>query len=142
MKRMHIGLRVDDLDDSIAFYTRLFGEEPTLHREGYAKWMLDDPYINFSVNSTGTDSIGVSHLGMQVETNEQLDEVRAQWDDRGFRRDDQDELVCGFQLQDKSWVFDPQRLPWEVFVTHGVTDTYGTNAMPGDEDETGGPCTC
>ena len=130
MKRMHIGLRVEDLDESVAFYTRLFGEEPTLRREGYAKWMLDDPYVNFAVNSTGDEPTGVSHMGIQVSSNEELEEMRASWDDRGFARDDQDDLVCGYQLQDKSWVFDPQRMPWEVFVTHGVVDDYGTNEMP------------
>ena len=130
MKRMHIGLQVDDVDESVAFYSRLFGEEPTLRREGYAKWMLDDPYINFAVNSTGDDPIGVSHMGIQVSSNDELEEMRASWDDRGFDRDDQDDLVCGYQLQDKSWVFDPQRMPWEVFVTHGVVDDYGTNEMP------------
>ena len=130
MKRMHIGLSVADLDESIAFYTRLFGEEPTLRREGYAKWMLDDPLVNFAVNATSDGEVGVSHLGLQVESNEELEEMRAIWDSRGFQREDQDDLVCGYQLQDKSWVFDPQQFPWEVFVTHGVTDDYGTNEMP------------
>ena len=130
MKRMHIGLRVDDLGASIEFYSRLFGQEPTLEREGYAKWMLDDPLLNFNVNTTGDEPSGVSHMGIQVESNEELEEMRAAWDERGFHRDDQDDLVCGFQHQDKSWVFDPQQMPWEVFVTHGVVDEYGTNEMP------------
>jgi catechol 2,3-dioxygenase-like lactoylglutathione lyase family enzyme len=127
---MHIGLSVEDLDASVEFYTRLFGEEPTLRRDGYVKWMLDDPLINFAINTTGDGASGVSHLGIQVTSNDELDDVRADWDARGFRREDQDDLVCGYQLQDKSWVFDPQAFPWEVFVTHGVTDEYGTNEMP------------
>ena len=131
MNRMHIGLSVENLDDSIGFYTRLFGQPPTLQRPGYAKWMLDDPYVNFVINTTGDgESLGVSHLGIQVDTNAELDEMRTIWDARGFERSDQDDLVCGYQLQDKSWVFDPQQMPWEVFVTHGVTDDYGTNEMP------------
>ena len=130
MKRMHIGLRVEDLDESIGFYTKLFGHEPTLQREGYAKWMLDDPYLNFAINTTGDDAIGVSHLGIQVSSNDELDQMRSDWDSRRLDRQDQDDLVCGYQLQDKSWIFDPQRMPWEVFVTSGVTDDYGTNEMP------------
>ena len=69
-------------------------------------------------------------MGIQVSTNDELEEMRAVWDERGFERDDQDDLVCGYQLQDKSWVFDPQQMPWEVFVTHKVMDEYGTNEMP------------
>ncbi len=134
MKRMHIGLRVEDIDESVAFYTRLFGQPPTLERDDYAKWMLDDPYVNFAINAGSCDDDvpagGVSHLGIQVSTNDELDEVRALWDERGFNRADQDDLVCGYQRQDKSWVADPQAMPWEVFVTHGVEDDYGTNEMP------------
>ena len=130
MRRMHIGLRVDDLDESIEFYSWLFGQGPTLQRDEYAKWMLDDPFVNFAINSTGDDAVGVSHMGIQVSSNEELERVRAAWDERGFERDDQDDLVCGYQCQDKSWVFDPQHMPWEVFVTHGVVDDYGTNEMP------------
>ncbi len=129
---MHIGLAVADLDESIEFYSRLFGQPPTLRRDGYAKWMLDDPCVNFAINTTGDDEPGVTHLGLQVASREELDRARAEWDERGFTRADQDDLVCGYQLQDKFWVFDPQQLPWEVFVTHGVTGDYGTNEMPGD----------
>ena len=135
MKRMHIGLRVEDLDASVEFYTRLFGEGPTLHRGDYAKWMLDDPYINFAINSGACGDgdpgpLGVSHLGLQVASTDELEDMRDIWDARGFSRADQDDLVCGYQRQDKSWVFDPQQMPWEVFVTHGVEDDYGTNEMP------------
>lgn len=134
MKRMHIGLDVEDLDESIEFYTRLFGQPPTLRRDDYAKWMLDDPLVNFAVNATSGAATGVSHLGLQVTTTAELDDERASWDQRGLRRQDQNHLVCGYQLQDKSWVFDPQEFPWEVFVTHSVVDAYGTNDMPKPSD--------
>ena len=131
MKRMHLGLTVEDIEESVAFYTRLFGQEPTLRRDDYAKWMLDDPYINFAINTTGDEAPGtVSHLGIQVSSSDALEEVRSTWDERGFVRQNQDDLVCGYQEQDKSWVFDPQHMPWEVFVTHGVVEDYGTNEMP------------
>ena len=71
-----------------------------------------------------------SHFGFQVETTRELEATRAAWDARGLARADQDDLVCGYQRQDKSWVWDPQQLPWEVFVTHGVADDYGTTEMP------------
>lgn len=135
-KRMHLGLSVADIDESVAFYTKLFGQPPTLQRDNYAKWMLDDPYVNFNINTSGDGEVGsISHLGLQVDSTDELDAVRAEWDDKGFRRDDQNDLVCGYQLQDKSWVYDPQQMPWEVFVTHGVRDEYGTNEMSG-------PCSC
>ena len=128
--RMHVGLSVEDLDASIDFYTRLFGRPPSLRREGYARWMLDDPLLNFAVNTASPAETGVSHLGMQVDSGDELDEVRTLWDRQGLERSDQDAIVCGYQLQDKSWVFDPSAMPWEVFVTHGVRDDYGTNEMP------------
>ncbi len=130
MKRMHIGVTVDELERSIDFYTRLFGEPPTLQRANSAKWLLDDPLLNFAINTTGDHRTGVDHVGIQVESNDALERMRRSWDDSGLTRQDQDDLVCGYQHQDKSWVFDPQQVPWEVFVTHGVTDDYGTNEMP------------
>ncbi|MGI9624903.1 MAG: VOC family protein [Acidimicrobiales bacterium] len=130
MKRMHFGLSVSNLDESVQFYSRLFGVAPTLERSDYAKWMLDDPYINFSVCSNSNEPPGVSHLGIQLETNAELELLRQEWDSRGLSRADQDDLVCGYQSQDKSWVYDPEQVPWEAFVTHGVTDGYGTNEMP------------
>lgn len=101
-----------------------------LQRADYAKWMLDDPLLNFAIKTTGDQRTGVDHLGIQVESNDALAQVREVWDRAGLTRQDQDDLVCGYQRQDKSWVFDPQELPWEVFVTHEVTDDYGTNDMP------------
>ena len=132
MKRMHVGMKVDDVAASIEFYTKLFGRPPTLERADYAKWMLDDPRVNFSVYDHGDGEAGVDHLGIQVESGDALDQVRGEWDDAGLTRQDQNDLVCGYQRQDKSWVFDPHSLPWEVFLTHGVADGYGTNDMPSD----------
>ena len=132
MKRMHVGMKVDDVESSIEFYAKLFGRPPTLQRSDYAKWMLDDPCVNFSVYDHGDGEACVDHLGIQVETETALEQVRGEWDEAGLTRQDQDDLVCGYQRQDKSWVFDPHSMPWEVFVTHGVVDGYGTNEMPTD----------
>lgn len=132
MKRMHMGITVTDIDAARVFYTKLLGQEPTLVRDDYVKWMVDDPRINLSINTStcGGGEPGVNHLGIQVETLDELAEVRAGWSAEDLVPQDQNELVCGYQRQDKSWVFDPHELPWEVFVTHGVADDYGTNDMP------------
>ncbi|MEM7342206.1 MAG: VOC family protein [Actinomycetota bacterium] len=132
MKRMHMGITVNDLEAATAFYTRLLGQEPSLVRDDYVKWMLDDPYLNLSINTStcGDNGPGVSHLGFQVDSIDDVNAVRQEWVDAGLSPQDQNDLVCGYQLQDKSWVFDPAELPWEVFVTHGVADDYGTNEMP------------
>lgn len=132
MKRMHLGITVNDIDAARRFYTKLLGQEPTLDRGDYVKWMVDDPRINLSINTTGCggNPPGVNHLGIQVESMDELSEVRSRWAGEGMDPQDQNQLVCGYQLQDKAWVFDPHDLPWEVFVTHGTADDYGTNEMP------------
>lgn len=132
MKRMHMGITVTDITAATEFYTKLLGQEPTLARPDYVKWMVDDPRINLSINSSdcGATEPGVNHLGIQVESMDELSEIRSRWDGAGIGPQDQNQLVCGYQLQDKAWVFDPEELPWEVFVTHGMADAYGTNDMP------------
>ena len=107
MRRMHIGLQVDDLGESIEFYTRLFGCEPTLRRPDYAKWMLEDPRVNFSLDTHGAGQPGSAHYGIQVETHDELADLRSHIDSAELPRSDQNDLVCGYQLQHKSWVTDP-----------------------------------
>lgn len=131
MKRIHIGLQVDDIDASIEFYTKAFGVEPTMLRPDYAKWMLDDPLVNFSLDTRGDRSPGSAHYGIELATPDALEEARDQIDGEGLARSDQDDLVCGYQLQHKSWVTDPNGLMWEFFHTTGVlSDGYGTAEMP------------
>ncbi|WP_423919079.1 VOC family protein [Candidatus Poriferisodalis sp.] len=131
MRRMHIGLQVDDLDESIEFYKRLFGCEPTLRRSDYAKWMLDDPRVNFSLDVHGDGPPGSAHYGIQVESRDELEDMRTHIDAADLPRADQDDLVCGYQLQHKSWITDPNGLWWEAFFTEGVVDEgYGTPEMP------------
>lgn len=131
MRRMHIGLQVDDLEASVDFYTRLFGAAPTLERPDYAKWMLDDPRVNFSLDTRGQGPPGSAHYGLQVESPTELNDLRDHFDSVGMDRADQNDLVCGYQLQHKSWVKDPDGLMWEAFFTEGVVaDGYGTAEMP------------
>ncbi len=131
MKRMHVGLKVDDLDASVAFYTQLFGVEPTIRKPDYAKWMLDDPLVNFSLDCHGDCVGGGFHLGIQAGSEAALSEMRETLDSGGLERQDQNELTCGYQTQNKSWVFDPQGVAWEIFHTYDRSEFYGTSEMPG-----------
>ncbi len=134
MKRMHVGMKVDDMEKAVNFYTRLFGAEPTLRRPDYAKWILEDPRVNFSIDAHGDGAPGSAHYGIQVESPEELAETRERIDAAGLTRRDQNNLVCGYQRQDKSWVTDPHGVPWETFFTSGVVDGagYGSDVMPSD----------
>lgn len=131
MKRMHVGIKVDDIGEAVGFYNKLFGQPPTLERDDYAKWMLDDPRVNFSVDLHGDGPVGSAHYGIQVESADELESARADIDAAGLPRDDQNDLVCGYQFQHKSWVRDPAGLMWETFFTEGVVDSgYGDDDMP------------
>lgn len=134
MKRMHVGLRVADINEAVAFYSRLFGQAPTLERPDYAKWMLDDPYVNFSVDVHGDDPVGSAHFGFQLENPEALDDMRSHIDAAELQRADQNDLICGYQLQHKSWVGGPSGERWEMFFTEGVVEGsgYGCDVMPDD----------
>ena len=134
MKRIHIGIKVDDIERSVAFYSRLFGAEPTLRRDDYAKWMLDDPRVNFSIDTHGDETAGSAHFGIQLDSPEALESMREHIDAAGLPRKDQDDLVCGYQHQHKSWLSDPQGAMWEVFFTSGVdaSGRYGCAELPED----------
>ncbi|MEM9465192.1 MAG: VOC family protein [Actinomycetota bacterium] len=132
MQRMHVGLKVSDIGEAVDFYSRLFGAPPVLERDDYAKWMLDDPYLNFSVDLHGDGPPGTAHFGLQQRDEATLDEARRRTDGASLPRDDQNDLVCGYQLQHKSWVFGPDGEAWEMFFTEGLADgdTYGCEDMP------------
>lgn len=132
MKRIHVGLKVSDIEKAVIFYTRLFGMKPSLLRSDYAKWMLDDPLLNFSVDIHGEGLVGSAHFGVQVNGNEELEKERVRIDEVGLSREDQNNLICGYQLQHKSWVEDPDGLMWETFFTEGVVESsdYGNEEMP------------
>ena len=133
MKRMHVGLVVEDVEASIAFYTRLFGAPPTLQKPDYAKWMLGDPRVNFSINSRGS-APGDVHLGIQAEDDSELGELRARWTDTGSQTQDKNALTCGYQTQNKTWVRDPEGTRWEAFYTYAVTETFGKSESAREDD--------
>tara|TARA_E500000331_G_C16825276_1_gene526832 strand:+ start:75 stop:473 length:399 start_codon:yes stop_codon:yes gene_type:complete len=132
MKRIHVGLKVSDIEKAVIFYNRLFGMKPSLLRSDYAKWMLDDPLLNFSVDIHGEGPVGSAHFGVQVNGNEELEKERVRIDEVGLSREDQNNLICGYQLQHKSWVEDPDGLMWETFFTEGVVEgsDYGNEEVP------------
>jgi catechol 2,3-dioxygenase-like lactoylglutathione lyase family enzyme len=123
MKRLHVMLRVKDLDEATRFYTSLFATEPTVQKADYAKWMLDDPRVNFSVAEKDEDH-GIEHLGIQAETPAELDELRERIDRAGGTVTNEGETTCCYANSDKTWVVDRQGVPWEAFYTSGEADTY------------------
>lgn len=127
MKRLHVNLEVADLDESIAFYSQLFGEEPGFVQCDYARWMLDDPRVNFAIAARG-GAHGVDHLGIQVEDAEELTNVRQRLTGLESAQD-QGEVTCCYAKSTKTWAFDPQGVAWETFLTHGQTTTYGSDVL-------------
>lgn len=124
MKRLHVHVGVDDLTQSIGFYSTLFGAEPTVTKDDYAKWMLDDPRVNFAISS-GNSHKGVEHLGIQVENEGELQEVydRLKSADRPVL--EEGATTCCYAKSEKSWIADPQGVVWEAFFTNGEATVYG-----------------
>ena len=116
MNRMHIHVGVTNLEQSIDFYNALFGAQPVKVKDNYAKWMLDDPRINFAI-STGGEKIGVDHLGLQVDSSSELEQVRERIKTAEMAVFDEGETVCCYARSDKSWVQDPSGVAWEAYHT-------------------------
>jgi hypothetical protein len=116
MKRFHVHAHVEDLHQSIAFYSRMFGAEPTRIESDYAKWMLEDPRINFAISTRGGQP-GVDHLGIQTDTEEELVELKARAQSADMSLLDEGETTCCYARSDKYWVTDPQGIAWEQFHT-------------------------
>lgn len=124
MKRLHVHVGVNDLDQSVRFYSTLFGAEPTVIKSDYAKWMLDDPSVNFAI-SAGHAGRGVEHLGIQVESGDELKQVygRLKAADRPVL--EEGATTCCYAKSEKSWISDPQGVVWEAFFTNGEATVYG-----------------
>ncbi|WP_104655493.1 ArsI/CadI family heavy metal resistance metalloenzyme [Ralstonia insidiosa] len=118
MKRFHVHVHVDDLSKSIAFYSKLFAAEPTRVEGDYAKWMLDDPRINFAISTRGS-ATGVDHLGFQVDDATELAELKARAEAADMALLDEGETTCCYARSDKHWVTDPHGIAWEHFHSLG-----------------------
>ena len=127
MKRFHVHVGVADLDASIAFYTGLFGTAPTLARPDYAKWMLDDPRINFAISQRDGADKGIEPLGMQVEDAGELAEVYGRLQAAKGPVLEEGATTCCYARSEKSWIADPDGVVWEAFLTTGESTDYGSS---------------
>lgn len=127
MKRFHVHVAVDDLDANVQFYSTLFGTEPSVLKSDYAKWMLDDPRINFAI-SKRRGRAGVDHLGVQVDSEKELSELREQLAAAEIAALDQPNADCCYARSDKYWITDPQRVAWETFHTLESIPVFGKTA--------------
>ncbi len=126
MKRLHVHVSVADLKDSIRFYSTLFAAEPVVLKDDYAKWMLEDPRVNFAISKRGGAS-GIRHLGIQVEDHAELEEVYARLKRADAPVLDEGATTCCYAKSEKSWIEDPQGLKWETFLTTGSSTVYGAD---------------
>lgn len=124
MKRMHVHVAVDDLQRSMSFYSALFGTTPAVVKPDYAKWMLDDPRVNFAI-STRSREPGLDHLGIQVEDKTELHDVYARLQTAGGAVIEQGPTNCCYAKSEKSWIDDPSGISWETFLTTGESTDYG-----------------
>lgn len=127
MKRFHVHVGVTDLDQSIAFYSGLFGQAPSVTKPDYAKWMLDDPRINFAISQRNGAVKGVEHLGLQVEDQGELAEVYGKLAAAGRPVLEEGATTCCYAQSEKSWIADPDGVVWEAFLTKGEATLYGAS---------------
>jgi catechol 2,3-dioxygenase-like lactoylglutathione lyase family enzyme len=134
MKRFHVHVAVQDLAASVRFYTSVFGAEPSVLKPDYAKWMLEDPRLNFAISQRGA-AVGVNHLGIQVDSAEELTALREQVAKAEIEARDEIGANCCYAKSDKYWVQDPQGIAWETFHTLGRIPVFGEHS-----ESAGGAC--
>lgn len=136
MKRFHAHVAVENIKTSIDFYSKLFGQQPTKQHDDYAKWMLEDPRINFAISARG-HAVGVNHFGFQVDSSEELVELKKRADSASSREVlNQGDAACCYAKSEKHWTFDPQGLAWEHFHTMADTAAFGDDTT----NQTGACC--
>jgi hypothetical protein len=124
MKRFHVHVSVEDIQQSVRFYSTLFAAQPTVLKPDYAKWMLDDPRVNFAISRRGGEA-GIEHLGIQVENETELNEVYERLSRAERPVLEEKGTTCCYARSDKQWIADPQGVEWETFLTHGEATIYG-----------------
>ena len=129
MKRFHVNVSVANLEQSIEFYQTLFGAEPSVQKDDYAKWMLDDPRVNFAI-SQSSRSRGVNHIGLQADSMSELGEIQDRLNQAGKTTFEQPDAECCYARSSKTWVRDPDDVAWETFVTHGQITHFGDDHGP------------
>jgi catechol 2,3-dioxygenase-like lactoylglutathione lyase family enzyme len=128
MKRLHVHVSVKDLDASVRFYSQLFATDPIVHKFDYAKWVLEDPRVNFAI-SQRDGRPGVQHLGIQVEERAELAEVYERLRRAEGPVIEEGATTCCYAHSEKSWIEDPQGVQWETFLTTGESTVYGTDEI-------------
>ncbi|OQW41243.1 MAG: glyoxalase [Proteobacteria bacterium SG_bin4] len=124
MKRFHIHITVDNLQENVLFYSALFGVEPSVSKQDYAKWMLDDPLINFAISARGAKP-GLDHVGIQVDSEEALNEMNRQLAQAGLPAAKQQNAQCCYASSNKYWTVDSQGIAWEAFHTLTTIPVFG-----------------
>ena len=142
MKRLHVHVGVEDLDRSIGFYSTLFGTPPSVLKSDYAKWMVEDPRVNFAISSGNHAARGIEHLGIQVESSDELAEVygRLRAADRPVL--EEGATTCCYARSEKSWIADPDGIVWEAFFTNGEATAYGDGPALSVLSETAAETAC
>jgi hypothetical protein len=129
MKRLHVHVAVEDLGQSTRFYSTLFAAEPTVVKDDYVKWMLEDPRVNFAISARPGRDAGISHLGIQAEDEAELAEVYDRLARAGRPIVEARAATCCYARSDKQWIADPQGVPWETFFTYGESTVYGEGSL-------------
>ena len=130
MKRLHVHVSVEDIPNAVGFYSALFAAQPAVVKPDYAKWMLDDPRVNFAISTRGRQP-GLDHLGIQVEDRDELNDVYARLRKAGGNIIDQGATTCCYAKSEKWWIDDPAGISWETFLTSGESTDYGTSVESG-----------
>lgn len=128
MKRLHVHVAVDDLDANVRFYSALFQSGPTVRHADYAKWMLDNPRVNFAISARGRKP-GLDHLGIQVDSGEELEAVNAHLSAAALPSEPQTQAACCYARSDKYWTVDPQGVPWEAFHSLDAIPMFGEDTI-------------
>ena len=142
MKRLHVHVAVENLDDAVKFYSTMFGAQPVKLKSDYAKWLLEDPRVNFAISARGRKP-GLDHLGVQVDEDSDLAEVRARVQKADMKTYDEGETTCCYAKADKTWLIDPAGIAWEAYRTMGDAEMYGREQSleaKTDEAEEAGCC--
>jgi hypothetical protein len=143
MKRFHVHVTVEDLAQSVRFYSTLFATEPTVLKPDYAKWMLEDPRVNFAISTGAGHGAGISHLGIQAEDEGELAEVYDRLAQAERPVVEEKATTCCYAQSDKQWIADPQGVAWETFFTYGESTVYGRSGVLNTLAEaSGGLATC
>ncbi|PWB81104.1 MAG: glyoxalase/bleomycin resistance/dioxygenase family protein [Methylocystaceae bacterium] len=139
MKRLHVHISVDDLRRSIEFYSTLFAAEPNVSKPDYAKWSLDDPRVNFAISARGRRT-GLDHLGIEVESDEELRDAYARLRATKAEVFEEGETTCCYARSEKSWIADPAGVLWETFHTTGESAVYGESVDAAQKIASEGAC--